>query len=88
MTITREHLELAAKAAGYMGVDFSEVNEGGYAWRVSGQLGAPWRPHEVKADAVQLAEDCKMSIDFDSKQVACTPKGQGVLAYNYPGFDK
>lgn len=62
-TITREHLELAAKAAEYTDVDFSVVDAGGYAWRVSGHLGVAWQPDTDPADTWQLAADCGLVID-------------------------
>lgn len=68
-TITREHLELATKAAGYTGIDFSVVDAGGNAWRVSGHLGVPWQPHKDPTDTWQLAADCRLNIDFDNERV-------------------
>ena len=64
MNITREHLELAAKAAGYE-LDW-ETDKPNRVFLFRGNLKnyEPWQPDEDIADAAQLAEDCKMSIDF------------------------
>ena len=61
MTITREHLELAAKAAGYA-VHWGPTNKA--AVRTVDGIAYVWQPHEDASDAVRLAEDCKLQIDF------------------------
>ena len=62
-TITREHLELAAKAAGYA---TSWKEKFSYmAWPNN----TCWNPHICPADAWQLAADCEMRIDFKGKYI-------------------
>lgn len=64
MNITREHLELAAKAAGYE-LDW-ETDKPNRVFLFRGNLKnyEPWQPDEDIADAAQLAADCKMALDF------------------------
>ena len=64
MNITREHLELAAKAAGYELAWETDKPNRVFLFRGNLKNYEPWQPDEDIADAAQLAEDCKMSIDF------------------------
>lgn len=72
MNITREHLELAAKAIGKKAVfrPFGGGEEVAHLVPIDAPpernlLRYPlWMPDCAPGDAAQLAEDCKMSIDF------------------------
>lgn len=79
-TITREHLELAARAAGKRLIDGRLAYRDGqlvHVRAIPGLLAYPtWQPHANEADAVQLAEACKMVIDFSA----------GWLNYEVNGF--
>lgn len=67
-TITREHLELAAKAAGKKLIEGRLVPPGSdpamnlFSYPI-------WMPHLDSADAWQLAADCKLCIAFDDQWV-------------------
>lgn len=72
-TITREHLELAARAAGKRLIDGRLAYRDGqlvHVRAIPGLLAYPtWQPHANEADAWQLAEDCKMRVDFKLARV-------------------
>lgn len=65
-TITRKHLELAAKAARYA-VHWGEAIE--MMIRSADGIEDIWQPHIYPADAWQLAADCRLNIDFDNERV-------------------
>lgn len=65
-TITREHLELAAKAAGKK-IEFLDDSEFIFSAFIDGVY---WSPHTDPADTWQLAADCEVRIDFDAKYVS------------------
>lgn len=77
-TVTREHLELAAKAAGYV----CRLDKQGFVRIQNGDTWRLWQPHKDTADAWQLAADCEMRIDFDAPFIAYRQGEQ----WGYKGF--
>lgn len=77
-TITREHLELAAKAARYGAVT---EDENGWFRVEKCRYDKPelWNPHKDTADAWQLAADCKMTVYFDRSYVQVWYDGHQFL---------
>ena len=67
-TITREHLELAAKGARYGAVT---EDENGWFRVEKCRYDKPelWNPHKDTADTWQLAADCKMTVDHPGKRI-------------------
>lgn len=68
-TITREHLELAAKAAGYELDWETDVPNRVHPFRGGLKNYEPWQPHEDPFDSWLLAADCFMQIDFADSSV-------------------
>lgn len=64
-TITREHLELAAKAAGHV----CRLDKQGFVRIQSGDTWRLWQPHIESLDTWRLAADCEMRIDFKGKYI-------------------
>ena len=75
-TITREHLELAAKAAEKHVICIPDKATGELV--VHHQPGAfwqPWQPHIESLDTWRLAADCKMQVDFVGEKVQYVADG-------------
>lgn len=79
-TITREHLELAAKAAGYA---VHRGSTSGAAIRTVDGIAALWRPHTDPADAWQLAADCAMEVNFDVEHVKVRTRGSDYVCQHF-----
>ena len=83
-TITREHLELAAKAAKEHVICIPDKATGELV--VHHQPGAfwqPWRPYFDPADAWQLAADCAMEVNFDIEHVKVRIRGRDYVCKDF-----
>ena len=83
MTTSREMLELAAKAIGMVGYEYSQSNayygdnfETRWAMHKSGAK--PWNPDVCSIDAMNLAAALGMRIDFVCAIVCDSPHAVGI----------
>lgn len=81
-TITREQLELAAKAANLESVGTARMHGDGTVMALE-LVGGPyvvrwWEPHTDPADAWQLAADCRLVLDFEEGRVFYPVEGGAV----------
>lgn len=86
-TITREHLELAAKAANLQSVGTARMHGDGTVMALE-LVGGPnvvrwWEPHTDPADAWRLAEDCAMEVNFDVEHVKVRIRGRDYVCKDF-----
>lgn len=80
MTITRQDLEDAAKAAG---IEYNE-NYGKGFWVGEFYSGKEWNPLTSKADLWDLADKCGMVVDFQLSEVLYGAERNDVRINKFP----
>lgn len=83
MTITREHLELAALAAGMTPVRMSDDGRG----LLVAEQSEPWRPHADIADAARLAVRLMMWVDVIGRSVNAQIAGGAISCVDHDGTE-